>query len=124
MHLFESRVAHRYTIQCAVWVYTDLQGAFSRGTYTGPQQRGPTRARTCVKHYADMQKPPLEMQIFAVSAIKALGARKSRPFLYLPIVEKTRLHLQKCHGESEPKSGFVKSILLTSLQNDSPSEIR
>jgi len=63
-----------------------------------------------------MQKP-LEMQIFTVSAIKALGIRKSRPFLYLPIVEKTRFHLQKYHGESEVCI-IEKSVLLTFLRND------
>lgn len=57
-------------------VYTKSTLSLSSGTYTGSHQPGPTRARICVKYYAGKQKP-LEMQMFAASAIRIPGERRS-----------------------------------------------
>lgn len=88
--MFEFRVDHLYILRVYYGhtrTYKEHPLVALKPVSTGRNRL--SRARTCVKHYAGKRRT-LEMQIFAASAIKVLGARKSRPFFGLFIVEKTR----------------------------------
>lgn len=70
---FESRVDHRYVcIIMGIHDCTRTTLSLSRGAYAGFHWPEPTRAATCVKHYAG-ERGPLEMQMFAASAIRVAG---------------------------------------------------